>query len=151
MSYEACLEELEWLKSIDASLKKMIDKPVQFIDNHGSWIRKRAGNTIIYEQTVTYVGATQTVNLDFPRMCQLNLIELMWSDATAKDFYVRVYSSPGVYYIVLDYATASIITNEFIQGGQEYDYPTGARLQFFFENYTAGKIVKLVVHTEELV
>lgn len=140
---EICLQELELLK-------KIADEAPYFEDQTQGWNRKQKGKTVIYEQTITYAGSTQSVELAFEKMVQVNLITLVWNDGTSKDYYIRAYPARSAYYATVDYATSSTDTDTIIQTGNEYDLMPGAKLQFYFENYTAGKICQITVHTEEL-
>ncbi|KPQ42201.1 MAG: hypothetical protein MPEBLZ_03251 [Candidatus Methanoperedens nitroreducens] len=145
---------LDILKSIDKSLKEI--KDALSIDNHerGSyqgWDYYRIGKSLFFIQTLTYAGATMTLNLDFTKAVQMNRLEQVWNDATARDLSLRMYSNASnSAYVELDNAAANTALNRIIQAGIEYKYTAGSRLQFYYSNFTVGKTVTIVVQADEL-
>ena len=152
MSYEACLQELEWLKSIDARLKLLVTPESSgYRGNKGSWTYYKVRNSFFYEQIVTYTGATQNVDLDFPNASQLNRIEQIWSDATARDFSCVVYTDPSLSSVIqLDTQVTNTATSRLLQLGSEYKYPSGSRLRIIYANTTISKTVTIRIQVDEL-
>lgn len=120
--------------------------------NIGAWEYERRGKSWFFTQTVTYAGVTQNVDLDFFKGVRINRVEQIWNDATAKDFSIRMFTVPSsaTYYSQLQNLTGNIETSEVLQLGSEYEYPAGTRMRFAYANYTAGKIVKIIVQATEI-
>lgn len=139
---------------MDASLKSLVGDPSQNTRyDYGVWTAKRKGKSVVYEYQFVYAGVTTTINLDFLRAASVGRIDQIWNDATAKDISNRIYSDAGnAYYselkAVLADTNTSIILSPTSEG--ELKFPVGGRLQFYYANYTAGKICKIVVAVTEL-
>jgi hypothetical protein len=119
--------------------------------SYGGWAEKRgAGYEVTYERTETYSGTTLILDLDFATQAMLKRIELMWNDATSKDYEIRVFSdfNNSSLYSLIKKETGNTETSEITF--MDFVYPPGARVQLYFENYTAGKICKVLVAMEEL-
>jgi len=157
----ACSESMRLLKDLNAMSAKNNSvlmnmagpaaKPNYADGKENGWNWYRVGKSWFYTQRVTYAGTTQTVNLDFPMAVQVNRIEQKWNDTTAKDFEVRHYSDPSqTSYAIYLSTDADANTSVIIQAGIEYKYGRNSRMQFFYENYTVGKILDLMVQVDEL-
>ncbi len=149
----SALNPLSLLSSINENIKAVLKALTDIEEIHkgvrDGWNYEYKGKSWMYNRTVTYEGTTQTINLDFLKTLQLNRIEQIWNDATAKDFSVRI--SPVItYFTELDTQTANTGTSRIVQLGNEYKYPGGSRLQFYYSTYTVGKIVTLRVQVDEL-
>ncbi len=117
----------------------------------GVWDEKRGGGyDVTYEHTETYVSTTTNINLDFNTQVIIKRIELIWDDATAKGYELRAYSDKdnSPYYSLLKKETGNTDTRDILR--YDFVYPAGSRLQFYFDNYTPGKICKILVAIEEL-
>ncbi len=148
---EACLQELELLKSIDASLKVLAQPITSFQEIIDGWTVTRTGKSLFYKKTITYTGSAESHDIVFPRPVQLNRIEQVWNDGIAKDFSVRIFMDPDtIYYAELDAQTTNTALNRIIQLGTEYKYPGDARLRMYYVNTTAGKICTVRVQGDEL-
>ena len=146
-----CLQELDFLKEISNSLKILTGPNSEFRGTIGNWSYRKVGRSWFFEQVVTYAGATQSIDVDFPNAIQLNRIEQVCNDATARDFSVRVFTDPALaYYIELDNQAANTALNRVIQAGAEYKYPAGSRLRLYYSNFTVGKTVTIRVQVDEL-
>ncbi|HWQ95918.1 MAG TPA: hypothetical protein VN368_00960 [Candidatus Methylomirabilis sp.] len=120
---------------------------------YGIWTEKRSINyQVLYEHTETFAGSTTTLNLDFFVNVNIQRIELIYNDSTAKDYEIRIYSdyNSDSYYNLLDKGTSNQDTPLMNYDPMSGMMPAGSRLQLYFSNYTAGKIVKIVVGAEEI-
>ena len=148
---------LSRLDTIDQSMKKLTDESYER-GNFMGWSYYKKGKRRIYEQTVTYTGSAQTINLDIEAMFQLDLIVQIWLDATglvpdntARDFSIRMYTNPAsAAYAELDAQTVNTAYNRVSQGGVEYTYPPASRIQIAYANTTAAKICKVTAIITEL-
>ncbi len=149
----ACSRSIELLESINKSLES-INKTFErgsIRGRNGSWSFEKVGKSYFFEQVVAFAGATMNVDLDFPKSLQLNRIEQVFNDATARDFSVRVFTDASLaYYVELDTQAANVSLNRVIQAGAEYKYPSGSRLRLYYSSFTAGKIVTIRVQVDEL-
>jgi len=119
----------------------------------GIWAASRAGKSITYKYQETYSGAPGPITrqLLLEGYCQVNRIDQIWNDATAKDCEIRAFSeASNTYYSLLQDLAGNTSTSETLQLGQEYKYPMGGRLDFVHENFTNGKIMKIIVQVDEL-
>lgn len=119
--------------------------------DYGIWQEKRGGGyDVTYEHTETYAGSTTNLNLDFKTQVMVKRIELVWNDATARDYEIRMYSDKdnSIYYSVIRTEIANTKTSTIIS--LDFVYPAGSRLQFYFSSYTAAKINKILIAIEEL-
>jgi len=115
------------------------------------WSFYRKGKIWFYERSITYDGNAVSMDLQFPVATQVNRIEQIWDDATAKDAEVRVYANPSsVYYIVLDSVTANIATSRLLQLGMEYKYTASTKLRIHYATNTDTKIVTVRVQADDL-
>lgn len=141
---------LSRLDTIDQNIKKLTDGLYER-GNLMGWTYYKKGKRRIYEQTVTYTGSAQTVNLDIECMFQLDLVVQIWNDATARDFSVRMFTDPSsTAYMELDAQTVNTALNRVSQGGPEYTYPPASRLQMYYANTTAAKTCKVTVMLSEI-
>ncbi|WP_143311810.1 hypothetical protein, partial [Candidatus Methanoperedens nitratireducens] len=127
----ACHESLNLLEKILNALqiltgeKESVER--QQIYNFGVWTAKRKGKNVSYEYSAAYAGTTTDLIIDFPKTSQINRIEQMWNDATAKDFDLRTYrEGNSAYYTSLNTKAANVDTSIINQLGAEYKYPAGA-------------------------
>lgn len=134
------------LYDIQFSLYNQKELPAIFHDN--GWTVKTIGKSVTYEQTITYTGTTLTVNRDFPVGIAVKRIDQIWSNATAKDINVRLYSDvSSPYYSQLKTATGdtntSVVLSPTTDG--ELMFPAAGRIQFYYTNFTAGNVIKIVI------
>jgi hypothetical protein len=120
---------------------------------YGVWSEKRSVNfQILYSTIITYSGTSMSIDLDVNVDVALNRMEMISSDATAKDYEVREYSDRDgdpTRYNLLKSSTA----DQVVRWMREYDrmfLPAGSRLQFYFSGFMAGKTNKLIVVCEEI-
>lgn len=147
---EECLAQTAILRSIDSGIKKITARDTERGDKDG-WSYLRVSKSWFFEQTVTYAGSAQSVDLTIVRAFQLNRIEQVWNDATARDFSIRMYTDPSLsFYAELDKQTANTALNRIIQAGTEYKYPASSRLRCYYENTTAAKTCRVRVQVDEL-
>ncbi len=126
---------------------------MSFIATIQGWTYKKEGKSIVYEQQITYSGTTTTINLDFLTAAAVKRIDQIWNDGTAKDLSVRLYSdAANIYYSELKKVLADTNTSIILSpsSDQELKFPSGGRLQFYYANYTAGKICKIVTAVDEI-
>lgn len=119
---------------------------------YGAWTEKRSINfQVLYEQIVTYAGSTMEINLDFQVNVMLNRIEMISSDNTAKGFEWRAYTdyNHDSYYNLIGKGIANQ-TTRILQMYEKEFMPAGSRIQFYFDNFTAGKTNKIIVGVEEV-
>ncbi len=150
-----CPKAIELLQSIDATLKYLQRAYVIPISIRGrevgGWTFEKAGKSHFFERVVTFAGTTMSIDLDFPKSVQLNRVEQVFNDATARDFSIRVFTDPSLsYYIELDTQAASTALNRVVQAGLEYKYPSGSRLRLYYSSFTVGKTVTIRVQVDEL-
>jgi len=166
----ACLTPTQILKSIDATINSFlgyfasIDTSLRALlavqatlrvsqdmrDTMDGWSRLKAGKSWFYEKTVTYTGAANTQDISFPVSIQLNRVEQIWDDDTAKDFSVRIGNASMSAYIELDTKTSNIATSRILQLGTEYKFPSSSRLRVYSGTNTDTKIVTIRVQVDEL-
>lgn len=172
-----CPESLQILRNVQALLQSMSQSlqmlpqilssnlnkpaPVQATSEYGTlnnWVYEKVTSITgkvswFYEQQVTYVGTTQSVNLDFPRAMKVNLVEQIWNDASSKTFAIRKYSNPST--VTNPYSTvqtvAADVETDRILVIDDFKMSAGSRLQFYYSSYTAAKIVTIRVQADELV
>ena len=136
------------LKSIDTSLIPTFSGSFQ--DIYQNWTRKRINRSWFYEQTVIFAGSTMTVNLDFPQASNLNYVVMMFGSAVSRDFAIRMYMNPNdTLYAEIRTGTGNTGT-DYRTCKLEEKYPTAARLQLYFANYTPGESVKIVVQADDI-
>lgn len=119
--------------------------------DYGIWQEKRGGGyDVTYEHTETYAGTTTTLNLDFSTQVMLKRIEMIWDDTITKDYEIRMFSdfNHSSLYSLLKKETGNTETSDITF--LDFVYPAGSRLQFYFSNYTAAKINKILIVIEEL-
>lgn len=120
------------------------------------WTYLQVGKSWFFEREITYTGAALTIDLDFSDTIvadaiQLNKIEQIWNDSTAKDFSIRIYGNPqSDYYIDLDNQTGNTGTSRMIQLGIEFKYPVISRLRIFSGANTINKTDLIKVQVDEL-
>ncbi len=115
------------------------------------WTYLNVGKSWFYSKTIIYTGSAENHDLNFPVSVQLNRIEHIWNDATAKDFSIQVFTDPSsAYYTVLRSAAGNINTSRWLQLGLEYQFPTGTRLRFVYTNTTATKTCTVRIQVNEL-
>ncbi len=152
------LKEVTLLRQNQVSTPEITGVQYKVINGHkvgyrpyGIWDEKRGdGYEVTYEHTEIYAGSTLTLNLDFAYQTALKRVELIWNDTTAKGYELRMYSdfNNSAYYSLIKKETGNQDTSDISMFG--FVYPAGSRLQFYFDNYTAGKINKILVAIEEL-
>lgn len=154
MSYEACLQELEWLKSMDASLKLLVTPESKtYYSVVDGWNVAQVGNAYEYQKQVTLTGAVQNIDLTIPFAIQLNRVEFFSDDTTAKSLSLRVFSgniTPASY---AELVTVTNDTNISIlqQVGSEYKYlQTPIKIRVAVSASTAGKILTVKVACDKL-
>jgi hypothetical protein len=152
-----CNDEMQVLLSINNNTKLIHDMMMGlhsapgFNGNDSGWKFYHIGKSWFYEQVVTYPGAAVSVDLNLPKACQLNRIEQIWNDATAKDFSIRVFTDPSSSsYIELDTQTANTATSRLLQAGIEYKYPAGSRIRIYSGSNTATKTDTIRIQVDEL-
>lgn len=144
----ACNESLELLREIRNLLGKE-DGERGYTPEGWSFYRK--GKSVFYERSLTYDGNPASLDLQFPNAFQLNRIEQIWNDGTAKDAEVRVLSNPSsAYYIILDSVTANIDTSRLLQLGLEYKYTAATMLRLYYATNTNAKILTVRVQADDL-
>lgn len=144
----ACNESLEILKEIRDALR--IGDGERGYTAEG-WSFYRIGKSVFYERSITYDGNAVSMDLQFPHAIQINRIEQIWNDATAKDAEIRVLANPSsAYYIVLDSVTGNIATSRLIQLGQEYKYTVATMLRIHYATNTNAKIVTVRIQADDL-
>lgn len=144
----ACNESLEILKEIREALRAGDGERGNTPEG---WTFYRKGKSVFYERSITYTGAAVSMDLQFPAAIQINRIEQIWNDATAKDSEIRMYANPSsAYYIVLDSVTANISTSRLIQLGLEYKYTPATMLRIHYATNTNAKIVTVRVQADDL-
>lgn len=145
-----CDDEMIVLLSIDRSLKTLLPgMSVRSIMD--GWSTLKVGKSWFYEKTITYTGNAENHDINFPVSVQINRIEQIWDDGTAKDFSIQVFSNPSSsYYTVIRSAATNTDTSRWLQLGIEYKFPAGTRLRFAYSNTTASKIVTIKVQVDEL-
>lgn len=121
-----------------------------FHDIYQNWDRKRVNQSWWYEQTITFAGSTLNVNLDFPQASLLNYVVMIFNDGTSKDFSIRVLTTPSDGYYAEVRTETSNTGTDYRTCKLEEKYPTAARLQINFSNYTVGKIVKITVQADDV-
>ena len=145
-----CLQELSILQNINESLKKLVSSE-SYIGQSGSWKYLHVGKSWFFEQVVTYPGAAVSNDLILPMSIQLNRIEQIWNDATAKDFSIRVFTDPSLAsYIELDTQTANTATSRLVQLGNEYKYPAGSLIRIYSGANTINKTDTIRIQVDEL-
>jgi len=157
MAESLCQQELSVLQKIAASVENIylyitgqIPTP-SFQDSNDGWTRTHIGKSWFWSKMITYAGAANTQDLILPTSCQLNRIEQVWDDATAKDFSIRVYTDPGsAAYIELDTQTGNTATSRLLQLGSEYKYPRGSRVRIYSANNTNAKTDTINIQADEL-
>lgn len=144
----ACNESLEILKDIRDRLK--VENGARGYTAEG-WSFYRIGKSVFYERSITYDGNPASLDLQFPVATQINRIEQIWDDATAKDAEIMVLANPSsVYYIVLDSVTANTNTSRLLQLGLEYKYTAATMLRLYYGTNTNGKILTVRVQADDL-
>ncbi len=136
---------------INASIWKIEQNRRIGISLSGAWTVKRAQSyDILFEHTETYSGTTATLNLDFDQNTMLSYIEMIHDDDTAKGYEIRTYNDydKNSLYTLLAESTSNQDTS-WLQGYHKF-MPAGSRLQFYFSNYTAGKINSIAVGGQEI-
>ena len=147
----ACLEELTILNKIEAHLSKLVNGDPGFRDNKDGWSLYRIGKSVFFQKTVVYTGSEENHSINFPLAIQINRIEQVWNDATAKDFSIRLFTDPALTsYVELAADTTNIATSRIIQAGTEYKYPAGARLTLNYQNTTGAKTCVIRIQVDEL-
>lgn len=151
----ACTRSIELLQQLlDTTLMhhNMIHgRTPSYNDTFGDWKRTKVNKTYFFEQTITFAGSTMTVDLNLPSSFQLNRIEQVFSDTTARDFDERVFTIPGSSaYIELKTVLADVSLNNYTQLGNEYKYPATSKLQIYYANFTVGKTVIIKIQLDEL-
>lgn len=142
-----CLQELEYLKQISDALNPKAGYQGSVL----GWSYVQIGYVFFYEKTVTYTGSAESHDIIFPKAIQLNRIEQIWNDATARDFSIRMMTAGSTStYVELRAETADTGLNRITQAGIEYKYPGGSRLRMYYANTTAGKTVTIRVQVDEL-
>lgn len=122
-----------------------------FISNFDGWKMKQVGKSYFFDQLVTFTGTTMNINLILPFAFQLNRSEQIFSDATARDFEIQVYSDPSqTAYASLLNSAGNIATSVVAQRGSEYQYPANSKIIHYYANFTAGKTVRIRVQVTEL-
>lgn len=154
MSYEACLQELEWLKSMDASLKLLVTPESKtYYSIVDEWSVVQVGNAYEYQKQVTLTGAAQNIDLTIPFAIQLNRVEFFSDDETAKSFSLRVFSGsvPPTSYAELVTLTADTNIPILVQIGDVYKYlQSPIKIRVAVSASTAGKILTIKVACDKL-
>jgi len=144
----ACNESLELLREIREALRTGDGERGYTAEG---WSFYRKGKSVFYERSITYTGAAVSMDLQFPVAIQINRIEQIWNDATAKDSEIRVLSNPSsAYYIVLDSVAANIDTSRLLQLGLEYKYTAATMLRIHYATNTNAKVVTVRVQADDL-
>lgn len=157
MAETLCQQELSTLQKMAANLENIylyltgqISTP-SFQDSDNGWARTRIGKSWFWSKTIIYTGAANTQDIILPVSCQLNRIEQVWNDTTAKDFSIRVYTDPGsAAYIELDTQAGNTATSRLLQLGSEYKYPRGSRVRIYSANNTNLKTDTIIIQADEL-
>jgi len=121
--------------------------------SYNGWNAKKIGKSRIYEREIVYAGAPGpiTYSLVLETSGQLNRIEQLWNDATAKDATITIRNTPNAAYSAsLQALAGNTSTSEVLQLGDEYKYSIGATLTFSYANYTNAKIVRVIVQVDEI-
>ncbi|MDD5616323.1 MAG: hypothetical protein PHH85_08995 [Candidatus Methanoperedens sp.] len=157
MAETLCQQELSTLQKMAASLENIYlyltgqTSTPSFQGNQDGWTYTHVGKSWFFNKVITYDGNANTQDLNIPRSFQLNRIEQIWNDATAKDFSIRVFSDPAnIAYIELDTQTANIATSRLVQAGIEYKFPGGSRLRIYSGANIAGKTDTIKIQVDEL-
>ena len=151
MTESACLQELTHLENMENYLKQLVGGGSGFRGSSGGWSYLKVGKSWFYEKTVVYTGSEENHDIDFPVSVQLNRIEQVWNDATARDISVRVFTDPSLsYYVELRQSVSNTLLNQIIQVGAEYKYPAGSRLRMNYQNTTGAKTVTIRVQVDEV-
>jgi len=154
-----CGDSLTQLRNIGdhlTSLHNLIIKyfePIPFRGIQDGWNKIQIGKSLFYERVITYAGAPGpvTYQLYLKNSSQVNRIEQVWNDATAKDISIRAYPNiSGLGYVQLQTLTTDTNTSELLQLGTEFKYPAGARIDFVYENFTNAKTVQILLQADEL-
>lgn len=131
---------------------------------YNSWVGVKAGKSWFLERLVTLSGTTITINLDLidhikslqkrdvlPGAFQINRIETVFNDTTARSFSIRIFTNPAYsQYVELYSKTSDISLNTLMQAGIEYKYPAEFRIQFYYSSFTADKTVRIRIQVDEL-
>ena len=154
MSYEACIEELEWLKSIDARLKLLVTPESRTYNSVvDGWALTQVGPAYEYQKQVTLTGAAQNIDLTISFAVQLNRVEFFSDDETAKSFSLRVFSGNVTPTSYAELLTVTLDTNIPIlqQVGNEYKYlQTPIKIRVAVSASTANKILTVKVACDKL-
>ena len=137
---------------VGGEIEVQTNTPTQTYSYNG-WNAKKIGKSRIYEQQIVYAGAPGpiTYSLVLETSGQLNRIEQLWDDATAKGATITVRNTPNAAYAAsLQALVGNTSTSEVLQLGDEYKYSMGATLFFTYANYTDAKIVRIIVQVDEL-
>ncbi len=149
-----CSESLAALQHIDQNIAAMLynqTKSDEWTGYYQGWTATRKNKSWFFRKTVTFAGTSNTENIDMSVPFQINRIEQVFNDATARDYSVRVITEPSsTAYIALDEQTVNTDLNTYLQAGIEYKYPANARIQLYWTTFTAGKTVVVNVQVDEV-
>jgi len=135
-----------------------IDEKKNFQDVIDGWTVIQKGHKRWYGRALTYNGAAQTLVLPFINGVAVRRIAQTWNDATAKDFYFRVYgnvtnqSSVATVdiYSILDVDTTNTATaREISWNDGEMSFPPGGRL-IYVATGTNAKVTQIQIQVDVL-
>lgn len=144
---ESHLQDLH--KTMQVQFDNVYGRISTYISQADLWTVKQTGKSYFYERLVTFTGTAMDIDLNLPYPSQLNRIEQIFNDTTARDFEIRIYNSvdPAVYTtLVSDVTNTGLNRVSYI----EYKYETGTRIRIHYENITTGSTVRIKIQVDEL-